>query len=94
MCISIGKKLEKALGALREIPEVQAGMPVWADALCINQTDIDERNYEVKRMESIYSNTTRVITWLSEARDCHTKALEFMHVVGQYLRQLEARTWI
>jgi hypothetical protein len=43
--ISIGKNLESAFRALREIPEVQSGMLVWADALCINQKDIDERNF-------------------------------------------------
>jgi hypothetical protein len=87
--VLVGKNLEKALRALREIPEVQEGMPVWADALCINQSDIDERNFEVKRMNDIYSRATRVVTWLSEAADHHTHALEFMHVVGEYLRVLE-----
>jgi hypothetical protein len=87
--ISIGNNLESALRALREIPEVQVGMPVWADALCINQSDIDERNFEVKRMDSIYSHATRVITWLSEADNRHAEALEFMNVVGQYLGRLE-----
>jgi len=88
--ISVGSNLESALRALREIPEVQAGMPVWADATCINQTDIDERNIEVKRMGSIYTHATRVITWLSGADDRHVEALEFMNVVGEYLGQLEA----
>ena len=88
--ISVGSNLENALRALREIPDVQAGMPVWADALCINQNDIDERNFEVKRMGSIYAHAKRVIAWLSEADDRHVEALEFMNVVGEYLGQLEA----
>jgi hypothetical protein len=87
---SVGANLYHALRALREIPEVRAGMPVWVDALCINQNDIDERNFQVKRMDSIYTNSTRVITWLSEADIQHTMALEFMNVLGEYLGKLEA----
>lgn len=87
---SVGANLYQALRALREIPEVRAGMPVWVDALCINQDDLDERNVQVKRMDSIYANATRVITWLSEADAMHTMGLEFMSVLGEYLGQLEA----
>lgn len=87
--ISIGSNLASALQALREIPDVQAGMLVWADALCINQNDLSERNTEVKRMDDIYKHATRVISWLSEAEERHVEALEFMNVVGEYLGQLE-----
>jgi hypothetical protein len=42
----VGCNLENALRALRGTPEVQSGLLVWADALCINQNDIPERNIE------------------------------------------------
>lgn len=80
--ITVGKNLESAIRALREMPDVQLGMLVWADALCINQNDIHERNCEVKRMDSIYSHATRVASWLSESDNRHVRALEFMNVVG------------
>ncbi|KAK7440820.1 hypothetical protein VKT23_016898 [Stygiomarasmius scandens] len=37
---------------------------VWADAICINQDDILERNHQVQLMQDIYSNAARVMVWL------------------------------
>lgn len=65
-------------------------MLVCADARCINQDDIQERNIEVKRMNSIYSHATRVASWLSETDDRHARALEFMNFGGRHLGVLDA----
>ncbi|EJT69046.1 hypothetical protein GGTG_13443 [Gaeumannomyces tritici R3-111a-1] len=37
---------------------------LWADALCINQDDIPERNHQVGLMASIYSQADMVLAWL------------------------------
>lgn len=37
---------------------------LWADAICINQLDIKERNTQVAAMREIYSNCARDIAWL------------------------------
>ncbi|KAF3763936.1 HET-domain-containing protein, partial [Cryphonectria parasitica EP155] len=37
---------------------------IWIDALCINQADIPERNEQVQKMGSIFSNCTRVVVYL------------------------------
>ncbi|KAM0239544.1 hypothetical protein ACHAP5_008267 [Fusarium lateritium] len=37
---------------------------LWADAICINQLDIQERNSQVTLMREIYSNCARDIAWL------------------------------
>lgn len=52
---------------------------VWADAICINQQDIQERNNQVRHMAMIYAMTSRVIVWLGEAEDSSDKALEEIH---------------
>ncbi|KAF1997475.1 heterokaryon incompatibility, partial [Amniculicola lignicola CBS 123094] len=36
----------------------------WIDAICINQSDNDEKGREVKRMGEIFSNATGVVVWL------------------------------
>lgn len=46
---------------------------VWIDALCINQTDIDERSAQVRLMPQIYSNASCVIVWLGHVRDLETQ---------------------
>jgi hypothetical protein len=43
-----------------------ATMPMrfWIDAICINQSDINERNEQVPRMGDIYSMASRVWIWM------------------------------
>jgi hypothetical protein len=39
-------------------------MIIWADALCINQNDIPERNLQTGKMRKIYQNADNVAVWL------------------------------
>lgn len=41
---------------------------LWVDVICVNQSDLDERNAQVQLMREIYSNATRVIIWLGDTR--------------------------
>jgi hypothetical protein len=38
----------------------------WADQICINQSDIDERNQQVALMGEIYIRSQRTLVWLGE----------------------------
>jgi hypothetical protein len=38
----------------------------WIDAVCIDQTSIQERNHQVQMMRQIYSNAELVLVWLGE----------------------------
>lgn len=42
--------------------------PLWVDALCIDQSNLRERNQVVSRMGDIYANAERVIIWLGEQK--------------------------
>lgn len=37
---------------------------LWADAVCIDQTNIEERGHQVSHMGDIYRRATRVVVWL------------------------------
>jgi hypothetical protein len=41
---------------------------MWIDAICINQADTEERNWQVSLMSSIYTRAIRVIAWLGIKR--------------------------
>jgi hypothetical protein len=41
---------------------------LWVDAICINQTEISERNSQVQLMRDIYTKAKRVIVWLGDKR--------------------------
>jgi hypothetical protein len=65
---SITVNLHAALTQLRPLLQTpgQATMPIWADALCINQGDKAEKDVQVARMKSIYSRAACVYIFLIE----------------------------
>ncbi|KAF2430665.1 hypothetical protein EJ08DRAFT_571949, partial [Tothia fuscella] len=50
--------------ALLHLRSSTVELNLWVDAICINQTDIDERNAQVAIMSFIYMRATKVIGWL------------------------------
>lgn len=50
--------------ALQNIRDPVIKQRFWIDAICINQSDIDERNSQVQIMPLIYSNASIVLIWL------------------------------
>lgn len=54
-------------------PSAFPGMPTgtgaifWADAICINQTDIVEKNHQIPLMDSIYSRAALVQVYVNES---------------------------
>jgi hypothetical protein len=57
----VGQNLCDALYYLRG--QARA-MPIWVDAICINQDDIPERNRQLRIMHHIYSRAITVVVWL------------------------------
>jgi hypothetical protein len=56
----VGLNLFEALEAVRNSTEPTL---LWADAICINQEDTSERNYQVSLMQRIYRQASKVIVW-------------------------------
>lgn len=50
--------------ALRELSKGKVERLLWIDAICINQTDLNERNAQVRMMSSIYRSAAQVIIWI------------------------------
>ncbi|KAL5321091.1 hypothetical protein ACEPPN_011902 [Leptodophora sp. 'Broadleaf-Isolate-01'] len=53
--------------ALQHIRLEHAPRLVWVDAICINQADIEERNWQVSKMGLIYRAAESVVAWMGEA---------------------------
>ncbi|KAM0443851.1 hypothetical protein ACHAQK_002597 [Fusarium lateritium] len=62
--LAIGRNLASAL---RQIRDQSNSRILWADSVCINQQDLDERAEQVLRMRDIYKHAQRVIAWLGPA---------------------------
>lgn len=56
---------------------------LWVDAICIDQSNIDERNHEVLRMGDIYRLAYRVIIWLGDRSEGTKSAFSEMKRIGK-----------
>ncbi|KAM7182731.1 heterokaryon incompatibility protein 6, OR allele [Rhypophila sp. PSN 637] len=59
--LQITNSLYQALSRLRLSDQDRR---LWADQICINQEDLDERGNQVQFMNSIYKHANRVLVWL------------------------------
>jgi hypothetical protein len=41
---------------------------MWIDAVCIDQSSVSERNYQVAQMGAIYAAAALVIVWLGNSQ--------------------------
>ena len=62
--IAIGRNLSAALHVVRHETDTRV---IWADSICINQNDLDERAAQVRRMGDIFARARRVLAWLGPA---------------------------
>jgi hypothetical protein len=56
---------------------------LWVDAICIDQTNLDERAQQVGIMDRIYSNAKTVIAWLGGEDSFLRPGLEAIIELGQ-----------
>lgn len=67
---------------------------IWADAICINQSDVEEVNYQVGMMGQIYANAAVVSVWLGDIVQDHVSPGEVLrerqasHLPGVHNRRL------
>ena len=64
--------------ALRHLRTLETERILWVDALCINQTDSNEKGWQVPRMHEIYSEADKVIVWLGEATELSDLAINLI----------------
>lgn len=58
----------------------------WIDALCINQSDLAERNEQIQYMRQIYARAHRTVVWLGRVSDESNLAIMFLN---QWYQALE-----
>ncbi|KAN0122073.1 Heterokaryon incompatibility protein (HET) domain containing protein [Hyaloscypha variabilis] len=56
---------------------VGEGRVLWADAVCINQKDIQERGRQVRIMRKIFKQADRVLSWLGPAANGSDMVFDF-----------------
>lgn len=86
---SIPRNLWVALNRLRQ---PHSGQPrlLWADAICINQDDVDEKTAQVQLMRQIYEAAKLVIVWLGEEAEGSHEAMQMVKKVGEGIWQFSS----
>ncbi|KAI1211521.1 heterokaryon incompatibility protein-domain-containing protein [Annulohypoxylon truncatum] len=85
--VEVTANLASALRHVRQHWEQEVGrhsqgkFRLWADALCINQSDVHEKNHQVPLMRSIYSSAELVICWLGPADSKIRLAFEMIRLL-------------
>ncbi|KAL8691862.1 MAG: hypothetical protein Q9218_003006 [Villophora microphyllina] len=87
--VSITQNLALALRYLRYKKTTRT---LWVDALCINQTDLEERSNQVGMMGDIYRSADRVVVWLGLTSDNSTHILKVLSDVGSRIKSDLAAT--
>lgn len=60
------------------IPEEEQ-VYLWIDAICIDQSQVEERNHQVAMMGEIYSRAQEVLVWLGRSTPLIAELLHDMH---------------
>jgi len=65
---------------------------MWIDAICIDQKNADEKNYQVPMMGEIYRKATQTVAWLGEEQGDVDLAFELLNQLAQAERHLFERS--
>ncbi|KAF5005696.1 hypothetical protein FDECE_7895 [Fusarium decemcellulare] len=58
---------------------------IWIDSICIHQSDLDEKSWQVQEMRTVYSQAECVYMWLGRGTDDTDKAMDFISFIGFHL---------
>ena len=81
----ITQNLHKALVQLREDG---LNIPIWVDAVCIDQQNLDERARQVRLMRQIYSQAEIVYIWIGEETANTEAGVELLHRTAKAVQDL------
>lgn len=81
--------------ALRVMRSTLSRPVLWADAICIDQSDDEERSSQVALMAEIYSQAVQTVVWLGESDQTAKMVFEFADVLTkmeQKANEVDPRT--
>ena len=85
--LRIRKNLENALRQLRTMKHFAKGLPLWIDALSINQQDPDELALQLPIMSAIYERAGNVVVWLGPGNQrLREEGVDLVQEFGKWYR--------
>ncbi|OCK82928.1 HET-domain-containing protein [Lepidopterella palustris CBS 459.81] len=74
--------------ALQHLQKEHEPRTLWVDALCINQSDTDEKRDQVLQMKSIYEKAKCVLVWLGPAAEGSNQVIDCLERIGRKAEDL------
>jgi hypothetical protein len=74
------------IAAMRRLRNKKKRRVLWIDAICINQSSMDERSQQVELMGDVYSKARRVILWLGEESTFSDFTISFLKSYHKVLK--------
>ena len=74
--------------ALQQMQRKYAGELLWADALCINQSDDKEKTHQVRMMQQIYRQSQQVLIWLGPEQPNDALGFSFARQLHNSIKDL------
>ena len=93
-----GKRLpvtKNLYAALLRLRQSHALVPLWIDAICIDQNNTSERTKQVRLMKQIYQNAKQVVVWLGEEVESDKDAFDALYSLNRFLLDFgkDQRNW-
>ncbi|KAI9692206.1 MAG: hypothetical protein M1822_006436 [Bathelium mastoideum] len=82
--LMIHRNLKDALPFLAKRRSI---LPIWIDAICINQSDEKEKLAQIRRMHRIYSSAYQVWVWLGPDPENSTEAIDMLPRIVQVAKE-------
>lgn len=68
------------IAALHRLQEDQKTVTLWIDAICIQQSNNDEKSWQIQLMKDIYEKATTTVVWLGEDPESAEVMRAFSHM--------------
>jgi hypothetical protein len=78
--------------ALKRLRTTRKDVWLWIDALCLNQTDPNEKSHQLPKMLAIYSKARNVCIWIGE-NEANDKSLDAMDMIANCVN-LKILDWL
>ena len=84
--ITVRKNL---MAALLQFKERGFGRYIWIDAICIDQTNVEEKNMQIPLMAEIYKSAKKVISWLGHNGNIDMSLSKVLPDISEILGQIK-----
>ena len=88
------KRILQALNLNRLNHLFRNGCKVWADSICINQTDNAVKSHQIKRMADIFKQATWVVVCDGESNIDRDEAIGFINGIQTAWQQINFRQYL